>query len=164
MTDQEKKIKRYIRAVERRLNMPRDVRERVMGDFTSTVSARLEQGGSAEEIIASLGRPKEAAAQLNEQMKEFTYRKSPWRFAFLAAAAASGVYLLGKAAQMALVYHLTGSEAASMGVIGGADGPTAIFVTTSVEPLSVEAGLLLAAVLLVAGVLGYRRFCRCRKK
>jgi len=50
--------------------------------------------------------------------------------------------LLGAAAQMgvfvaffgAVVFGFTGPEAASIGIIGGADGPTAIFLTTKLAP------------------------------
>ena len=50
--------------------------------------------------------------------------------------------LLGAAAQMgvfaaffgAIALGFTGSEAASIGIIGGADGPTAIFLTTKLAP------------------------------
>ena len=50
--------------------------------------------------------------------------------------------LLGAAAQMgvfaaffgAIVMGFTGSQAASIGIIGGADGPTAIFLTTKLAP------------------------------
>ena len=42
MNDQDKNIKKFLRAVERRLRFPRDVRERVMSDFSSSISARRE--------------------------------------------------------------------------------------------------------------------------
>ena len=50
--------------------------------------------------------------------------------------------LLGAAAQLgvfvafffAIVFGFTGPEAASIGIIGGADGPTAIFLTTKLAP------------------------------
>lgn len=160
----EREIKNYTKAVQRRLRMPRQVRARVMSDFTSAISARREAGERLEDILAELGSPKQAAAELNEQMKAYTYRKSPWRFAFLALAALGGLYLLGETASMALVYLMIGSEAASLGVIGGADGPTAIFVTTSVAAPTQEAKLLTALLLLVAGAFGYWRMKRCGPK
>ena len=46
-----------------------------------------------------------------------------------------------------------GNEAASIGIIGGADGPTAIFVTSNTNWLSVL-GVMVVAVLVV--VLIYR--------
>ena len=39
MTDAEKKMKKYVNAVERQLNLPRDVKARVMSDFSSSIQA-----------------------------------------------------------------------------------------------------------------------------
>lgn len=164
MTEQEKKMKKYVNAIDRRLRMPLREKARVLNDLSSSIQARREVGKTDEEIYAELGTPKQAAADLNEQMREYTYRKSPWRFVFLTLAVLCGLYLLGEAAEMLLVYIITGSERASMGVIGGADGPTAVFVTTSVTVPTQEARLLAALVLLVAGAFGYWRLKRCKQK
>lgn len=164
MYEQDQTIKKYVNAVERRLRMPVEVRARVMSDFGSSISARREAGESVEQILESLGTPKMAASELNEQMKEYTYAKSPWRFAFLGAALAGGLYLLGQLVSMVLVWLITGSEAASLGVIGGADGPTAIFVTTPVDGPTVEAKLLLSLVILAAGIFGYYKFSHRERK
>lgn len=164
MNEQDLRLKKYVNGVERRLRMPMDVRVRVMSDFSSSICARREAGESVEQILDSLGTPKKAAADLNEQMKEYTYVKSPWRFAFLAAAIAGGGYLLGKLLEMILVYALTGSEAASMGVIGGADGPTAIFVTTTVNAPTQEAKIAAGVIALAVGIFGYYKFSRRKRK
>ena len=169
MTDAEKKMKKYVNAVERRLNLPREIKARVMSDFSSSIQARRESGLSDEEIYAELGSPKKAAADLNEQMKEYTYRKSPWRFVFLACAAYGGAKLLG-GLWVNLVYwfcvlfmdirsQFVPNEAYSIGVIGGADGPTAIFLTTPVWM-----HYLLPAAALAVGIWGYLRLRKCRKK
>ena len=80
MTEAEKKMKKYTRAVNRKLNLPSDVKKRVMTDFTSSIQSRKEAGKTDEEIYAELGSPADVAADLNEQMKEFAYIKSPWRW------------------------------------------------------------------------------------
>lgn len=80
MTEAEKKMKKYTRAVNRKLNLPSDVKRRVMTDFTSSIQSRKEAGKTDEEIYAELGSPADVAADLNEQMKEFAYIKSPWRW------------------------------------------------------------------------------------
>lgn len=161
MTDSEKKMKRYTTAVERRLKLPKEIRNRVMCDFISSISARREAGMTDEEIFAELGSPKQAAAELNEQMKEFTYRKSYWRFLAMAIAVCAGWKLLMEGIAWGTVFRLTHQNAASIGIIGGADGPTAVFVTATVSPGS---KVLLTVLCLVLGIWGYRRLCRCRKK
>ena len=169
MTQAEKKMKRYVNAIERRLNLPLEVKARVMSDFGSSISARREAGQTDEEIYAELGDPKKVAAELNEQMQEFAYRKSPWRFVFAVFGIYFGIKLLGIvyvlifSAAMA-IYAKMPNMASSVGVIGGADGPTAIFVTTSTNWLTflLEVGLTAAVVGLC--IWGYRRLCECRKK
>lgn len=155
-------IEKYTKAVNRRLNLPRDVKERVMSDFVSSIRARQESGQTEEEIIADLGSPKKAAAELNEQMKEFAYRKSPWRYLF-AAMAAFGAARLLKFLLGQILYWLmripVRTESASIGVIGGADGPTAIFVTS--EP---GTGYIVAGLLIFVGIWGFFRLSRCLKK
>ena len=169
MTDAEKKMKKYVNAVERRLNLPRDIKARVMSDFSSSIQARRESGMTDEEIYAELGRPGKAAADLNEQMKDYTYRKSPWRFVFLACAVYGGVKLLS-GLWINLVYwfcvlfmdirsQFVPNEVYSVGIIGGADGPTAIFLTTPVWM-----HYLLPAAVLAVGILGYLRLRKCRQK
>ena len=76
----EKNMEKYLRAVRRRLNMPKVLKDRVMMDFASSIEARIEDGQSEEAIWAELGTPKEAAAEMNRQMQEYTYKKSPWRW------------------------------------------------------------------------------------
>jgi len=117
MTQAEKEMKNYVNAVERHLNLPREIKARVMSDFQSSIVARREAGQTDEEIYAELGTPAKAAADLNEQMKDYTYRKSPWRFLFLGIAAIGGVRLLydgfvsliGYVVLRRIVYH-TGSH------------------------------------------------------
>ena len=159
MTDKE--MQRYLHQVKRRLNLPKDVRERVMSDFVSAIRARQEAGKTNEEIIAELGEAKKAAAELNEQMKEFAYRKSPWRYLFAVVAAYGAARLLKSIVGQILYWLLQieiQREAASIGVIGGADGPTAIFVAASAG-----AGYIWAVLLMIVGIWGFFRLCKCKK-
>ena len=125
MTQAEKKMKNYVNAVERRLNLPREIKARVMSDFQSSIVARREAGQTDEEIYAELGTPAKAAADLNEQMKDYTYRKSPWRFLFLGIAAIGGVRLLYDGVVSLIGYVVLRRElvqswgAATIGIIGG---------------------------------------------
>ena len=162
MTDAEKKMKKYVNAVERRLNLPKDVKVRVMSDFSSSIQARREGGMTDEEIYAELGDAKKAAADLNEQMKEFAYRKSPWRYLFAALAAYGGAKVIQGLWLLYWVLQpyisVSRSEAASIGIIGGADGPTAIFVTA---PL--WAHYLVPLALMIVGIWGFLRLRKCKK-
>lgn len=163
----DKEMRKYLKAVQQRLNLPKDIKKRVMSDFESDIEARREAGMSREQILAELGNARKAAADLNEQMKEFAYRKSPWRFVFAALAAYGAAELLDKLVGYALLTMLRlgffplEPDAASIGIIGGADGPTAVFVTTSTPAWY---HFVLPAVLLGVGIWGFLRLRKCKQK
>lgn len=164
MTDQQKKMKKYCAAVERRLNLPRSVKVRVMSDFSSSIQARREAGQTDEEIYAELGTPKEVAAELSQQMKEYVYRKSPCRFLFLAAAILSGgwlVFYAGMQMVLRFIANAFTSESASIGVIGGADGPTAIFITTGTV---MDWDALIMGLICALGLILFLRLRKCKPK
>lgn len=91
MTEQEKKIKRYVNAIERELRLPLKAKARINGDIGTDIHARLEKGQSIDEIIAEMGTPQEVAAGFNEEMQDQLLPKgSPWRWVFLIAADTGG--------------------------------------------------------------------------
>lgn len=166
MTEKEKTMKRYTNAIERRLNLPQALKGRVMNDFISSIQARREAGQSDEEIYQALGTPKQAAAELNAQMQDYTYRKSPWRFAFAAVAIVAGCKLLWPVVVSIFVWLYTGyltltsdGFASSIAIIGSVDGPTAVFVTAPswLEPVA-------ALVLLAVGGIGWYLLGHLKKK
>ena len=87
-------------------------------------------------------------------------KKNPWRFAFLAMAVVGALEILGNlAARLAYLFmpdpYLTISEAASIGIIGGVDGPTAVFVATTGW-----GHWLIPVLLLMVGIFGFIRLSR----
>lgn len=162
MTEEQKKMKKYCNQVERRLTLPRKIKARVMTDFTTTIAALREAGKADEEIYAQLGTPKQAAAELNEQMKGFAYRKSPWRFVGLAMVVVCGLLAAYYAGIRLMTSLLADYAAASVEIIGGADGPTAIFVATSSG--GINGDLVLLTVGAALGLLIWWRLSRCKQK
>ena len=81
-----------------------------------------------------------------------------WRFVFAAIGALGGLGLLGYLAAWLIGMVLGGISfslpASSIGIIGGADGPTSVFVTATAGPAW---ELLICVFLLVAGIIGWRR-------
>lgn len=152
-------MKKYMNAVKRKLNLPRDVKQRVMADLETSVRSRAEAGQTEEQIKAELGTPAEVAAELNEQMKEFAYAKSAWRWACLALAVVSALAFLYKGVINMLVAAL---EHASLGIVGGADGPTVIFVTQS--PDSAVYSMLMSAMILIMSIAGFYYLGHMRKR
>lgn len=158
----EKKMQKYLRSVRRRLNMPKVLKDRVMADFTESIEARLEDGQPEKSIFSELGTPKQAAEELNRQMEAYTYRKSPWRWACLALAILSGLCIAYKGLPGLLLMLFNKANNASIGIIGGADGPTAVFVTTSGNGFHATIGLYI--LLLITGVLGFLILRKLKQK
>lgn len=132
-------MKRYVNDIERNLRMDRPTRVRIMRDLGSDIQSRREAGATDEQIMAELGTPQEVAESFNQAFGAAPApARSGWRWAFLAAAAA---LLLQGGCQALRLRLMAGS---SIGVIGGADGPTAIFVTGSV----LSEGMLFLPVIL----------------
>ena len=154
---------RYLRAVRRRLDMPKQLKDRVMADFASSIQARCEDGQEDAAILAELGSPKHTARELNQQMREYTYRKSPWRWVCLGLAALSTLCLAykGLLGLLLMLFNKTYNAAASIGVIGGADGPTAIFITTSTDA---NPAAVIYALALVLGIVGFIVLGRLKRK
>ena len=161
MTEAQKKMKRYCHAIERKLNLPREVKVRVMTDLQSSISARREAGQTDEEIFSELGTPEAVAAELNEQMREYADTKSKWRWAALAAAAFAGLMLVfqGITGLLTAALNLSLAEQNSLGIIGGADGPTVLFVTSNWTP----GDMVPWALLLGMGLLGWWKLNHIKK-
>jgi len=159
MSKQDRNLEKYKRAIARRLELPKELRQRVMEDFSSDLSARLERGQTAEQIITELGTAKKVAGDLNEEMKEFMYAKSPWRWVSLAAAVWGGCVLLFNGVTGFLAWLLTASMNIDVGIIGGADGPTAIFVTSSPAP----GRIIVWVIVTVMGIIGFVSLGRLKK-
>ena len=157
-------MEKYLRSVRRRLNMPKVLKDRVMTDFASSLEARLENGQTQEAILSELGTPKEAASELNRQMQDYTYQKCPWRWGCLTLAIVSCLCLIYEGLpSLLLILFNSMHNAASIGIIGGADGPTSIFITTAdTSPLFPSFGIW--ALLLIMGVLGFIALSKLKRK
>ena len=82
----EKQFARYLRAVRRRLTLPKKMKDRVMDNLRSSINERREAGQTDAEILAALGSAKQAASELTAQLPGYAFRKSPLRFICLGAA------------------------------------------------------------------------------
>lgn len=95
---------------------------------------------------------------MTDDSKKKNGDKRIWRFVFAAMVLLAALQLLGFVACWLIGSVLGGISfsvpAASVGIIGGADGPTAIFVTGMAKP---DWQLILWIVLLVIGITGLRK-------
>ena len=153
-------VKRYMNSIERRLNTDRKTRTRIMMELASDFQSRRENGQSDEAIMKELGSPGEVAAEFNASLGvQGAACVSPWRWAFAALAA---VLLLEPLLELLLSrfwFRFLYPSGASAGVIGGADGPTAIYVATS---FSLDS-LLAMLPWLLGSVAGFLLLGWCRR-
>lgn len=156
-------IKRYVNAIEARLALPMRDKVRVMTDLSSTIAARREAGESYEEIMKDMGTPDEVAAQFNEEMAPGARTLTPLRFVPLTLGILALIPALIEGVSGIALARVLGS-AGSIGVIGGADGPTAIYVTSNLaDPWSMFCAVaLFAPAALAAALLGW--YCLLAKK
>lgn len=132
--------KQYTREVKRRLKLDRTDREAVLRDLDEIFETARQQGEQDDAVIARLGEPAAFAASFGVS-KGWKWKRALW---WVVTAAA--VVLLLAALALAIGQHQ--AMTASVGIIGGADGPTAILVSGGIDPvlLLLGAGLLAAVV------------------
>lgn len=150
-------IGRYLKKINRKLRFPKEIRAKVMSDLATEICSRAEIGETYEDILASMGSPADVAAGLNEEMSDLTYRKSKWRWAFLVVGLCSLLWLFFSG----LLSLFSVPQAEDVGIIGGADGPTAIFITTS--PHTDFLGVILAAAVLALSIFGFYKLGHLKK-
>ena len=103
MTEDQKKIKRYVNQLERRLRLPLELKVRINGDIGTEIHQRMESGQTVDQVFQEMGSPDEVAASFNREFSEFEIRKNPIRFLFLimvVMAAAGELWYIGALLQM----------------------------------------------------------------
>ncbi len=150
-------IKRYMTRIERRLHLPFSIKGKVMQDLVTGVCARHEAGETYEAIMADMGTPRQVADSINLEMADFTWGKSRWRWLFFAIALCSVLWILFV---LCCLSSLLITCSFPLDAIGGADGPTAVFVTSSIVP----SDWIVPVLLLVVGLLGFYKLSHIRPK
>lgn len=160
MTEEQKKIKKYVNAIERHLHMSLKQKARINSDLATEIHLRMEAGATADEVIQEMGSPKEVAERFNEEMGTEMGKKPYISLILLSltvfCAAIFLVFLIGGIIQNQRIAQEI--KEASVSIIGGADGPTSIFIAKSLSPfgkgmmiLGVAAGFFSAYFLTVRG-------------
>ena len=152
----------YIREVEKLLPLPRQAKREVLRDLEEAFDSAKEHGETEEEVIRRLGTPEEFVKSLDEQLgfhrfDEFRRQKRQiWGIAgtFIFSMLCFALYAVHKA---------LGVQRAIEGIIGGADGPTAIFVTTTGPDISFWTWALGVAALIAAVILLVRYIFKHKK-
>jgi len=138
----------YIKKVKRALICPAKMKKVLLRDLEEIFSFAAEHGESEAEVITRLGTAKEYAKATEEQLgidrKTLLRRRVLW--GALPPALLTPVFFL--LYRIAAPFTIKSNQM-SVGIIGGADGPTSIMVTTApASPYTVY--ILLALCILCA--------------
>lgn len=161
----------FLKALKKELRrLKRKERERYVESYRELLADMTESGMPEEEAVAQQGDVKKIAAEILSNAMPSEKRMDIGGILLIAAS----ILLLMESAKrffmdrLGLVgFHpIFGREAASIGIIGGADGPTAIFVTSTTPVSSWMVYLLtvLVIVLTVVYLIRRRQAQRQRRK
>ncbi len=145
-------IQRYLSRLRRMLYVSETRKDEIIGEILNTIRTQQLAGVSNKEILAQL-RPATEIAQEENQKANIQYKKSPWRWVCLAMAL---VCLLLFALQQGWISAAIPTD---VGVIGGADGPTAILVSSETGSGSQESTIIL--LLAAMGLVGFLSLGKC---
>ncbi len=143
---------KYIKQVKKRLAVPSSKRKTVLQDLEKTFASAAENGETEQQVIARLGTPEQFAAGIEEQFgidrkKRLKTRTIIWTtICLVVAVIVFSVYLT-------IQQEMIGA----IGIIGGADGPTAIIVSGSGIDVPLVM-LMIAAAAVVLAVIGIVRY------
>ena len=70
MTEDQKKIKRYVNQLERRLRLPLELKVRINGDIGTEINQRMESGQTVDQVFQEMGSPDEVAASFKSEWSE----------------------------------------------------------------------------------------------
>ena len=143
---------KYIKQVKKRLAVPSSKRKTVLQDLEKTFASAAEHGETEQQVIARLGTPEQFVAGIEEQLgidrkKRLKTRTIIWTTICLVVA------VIGFSVYLTIQQEMIGA----IGIIGGADGPTAILVSGPGIDISLLV-LIVAAVALVLAVIGLIRY------
>ena len=159
-------VSAYLLSVRCRLSLPRRIKQQELNHLREQILKNVIPGADPDLYLRQLGSPRLQAAQIQSRHPEF--KRSPWRWLFLFISVCG---LLGLLWPLILKFSascllVSGSvfrisdatQAASVGIIGGADGPTAVYVTTAVP------GFLRTLFFIVITILGFTGYVRFRHR
>lgn len=164
----------YLRSILRRIKAPAKIRERIRMDLLTEMEAQEETGASFAEIAAEKGDPAQVAASFNETYsgtevrRRYYWEKGLLILSVLFFSMAAVLLLCSAAAGQLAAWEISPGNAgeSTVGIIGGADGPTQIYVSASgISLFSLISRLtIFGSIVLLMGALCLLAFWLLRRK
>ena len=121
------------------IKVPCSRKREIRRDLSEIFSSGAEHGESCQEIIARLGPPEEFAKCISDEIGVPYGSRSTLSLILGLCSMAFGIILT---AIYMVTSTISGIPTTAFGVIGGADGPTQIYLTSNFEPLLLVVGLI----------------------
>ena len=146
----------YINAILKRILVTDRTKNRIRADLTTEIEALEEQGLSWAEIINQKGSPEALAKEFNasysntEMRRQYYLQKGLKIAGVIFFALAILLFLAGTFFVNPAFWYSPEAAGESLAVIGGADGPTQIFLTSVAHTAPIAFWLLAAGCVLLA--------------
>lgn len=142
----EKEVKRYIKAIDRRLHLPRRIKKDLLSELSSEIYSRLDDGEELKAIFASIGTPQELAKELEANYLD-RKKVNRWKLTIYSVIAfctfAWMIYSI-----VLIVYPRMIPPV----VIGGADGSRSMFLAYKWSVKQIAMGLFAKSIVFVVVV------------
>lgn len=155
----------YIEEIMRHLVLPNATKKRIRQDLEQDIQSAIDQGETFDQVMRRMGSSEDVARDFNESLAApaavLSGKQKAVKILLIVVIVLSALSLLSTG--IPLLFSFLFSFHQSLGIIGGADGPTAIFITGTLSPLLVAVRLLLPALFLLASIWGLRCISRAKK-
>lgn len=156
------KVNQYINQIDRGLQLPYKIRKKIKMELTSEIHLRMEAGEGLDDILSSIGSPKEVIAELesNYEHEYFSFRKTR---NFALAVWSVVTVLMGGFLFYSLV-TLIGSKGTFSKIIG--NGNMAVYIAYKYSLKEIVFGLCAEVVLFLfplLQVMKQMKFLKCHK-
>lgn len=133
--------------------MKKGERKKYIEYYEEIISDIVESGGTEEEAIARQGNPEQIAREILSDCNPEYQKNRDWRGITLLIS--SVILLLASVVSVFILWGFKNNMSAGISIIGGADGPTAIFLAgTFGIPWGIYIG---TAVVVVVTIIYFRR-------
>ena len=157
----ENKINQYVSKVCKGLNLPCKIKKRIKLELKSEIYSRIENGEELDDILSSIGSPKEVIAELesNHENEYFQFKKA--KMLTLVVWSVISVFTVGLIifSLVTMIYP----QWAIPPVFGGANGSKAVFIAYKWSLKESIFGLSIKVIIFICSLLQVIRHIRYLK-
>lgn len=140
-------LKRYIKAINRGLRLPHKMKKRITTELLSEIYGRMDDGEELNSVLASIGTPQELVEELKANYGDgyVQFKKGNILKLTVYSIIALGILALVIYSAIAIIHP----QFLLPTIIGGADGPTAVFIVYKRPAKELIVGLIIQIIILI---------------